>query len=376
MSNKPKLKGISKKRLKPLDVSKSKYKYAVYKLTETVQLPQHLGGSVLIKGMNVVMPIGVASNDVGIPIKTLDQCFTPVAKNTNLSNKKVLIIRNGGIGDILASLFGIVELKRQYQNIHIGYLAEFKNLQFINGFPNVIDFPAVNVIPYDKIKHFTHMVYLEDLVETRNDLNIQDLFAEQMNVKLYPATLNVLHKYFCPTKFERNGIGIQYRSNAIIRNYNLNNIIELINKLNTLYPDKPIHLLGPPNDYLNVNYIQVNTSANLHVNGCGGKETTIMDSFGLVQKLDMVICVDSSIAHIAGLTDTPLIGLFGPFHSSKRLSHYNNTIGINGKTECSPCNRHDPQSFCKFNNGEGLCLNSITPDLIIENVRKLIGDPK
>ena len=376
MSNRPKLGGKKPTRPKRINISKSKYKYALYKLIDTIQLPQQFGSTVLVKGQTVIMPSAIVSSNIAVLIKPLEQCFKEVSSKTNLDNKNVLIIRNGGIGDILASLFGIVELKRKYSNINVGYLAEYKNIKFINGFPNIIDFPAVNIIPYEKIKHFTHMVYLEDLVETRNDLNIQDLFASKMNVNLFPATLVTLKKYFCPTKFERSGIGIHYHSNAAIRNYNLDHIIELINKLTIIYPNKPIHLLGPPNDYLHVNYIQVNTKVNLNVNGCGSKSTTILDAFGIVRKLELVISVDSSMAHIAGLTDTPLIGLFGPFHSSKRLSYYTNTIGINGKTSCSPCNRHDPQSFCKFTNGEGICLNSITPDLIIENVRKLIGDSK
>lgn len=352
---------------------KSECKYAVYQMNDTAQMPTKLGGALLLKGTRALLPRSLAQADITSNATALEDLFIKVQPGMDLTNKNVLIIRNGGIGDILASLFGIVELKRKFKNIHIGYLAEYKNLQFIDGFKGIIDFPAVNTIPYDKLKHFTHMVYLDDLVETRNDLSVHDLFAEAMNVKIYPATLDTLHKYFNISKFERNGIGIQYRSNAVIRNYNFDHVVRLINLITEKYPGMPIHLLGVPDDFLFVNYAQVNSDAKIHANGCGFPSYSVLDAFNIIQRLQVVVACDSSMTHIAGLCDTPLIGLFGPFHSDKRLLYYNNTVGINGKTQCSPCNRHDPQSFCPYTNGEGVCLNSITPELIMENIDKLIG---
>jgi len=353
--------------------TKSKYKYGIYKLNQTVQMPKQFGGALLMKGERAFLPKMLAQKDIMSQIAVLEQYFIEVQPGMDLDNKNVLVVRNGGIGDILAALFGIVELKRKFKNINIGFLAEYKNLSFIDGFKGIIDFPAVNTISFDKIKHFTHIVYLEDVVETRNDKSVHDLFAELMGVKIYPATLATLQQYFTPTKFERNGIGIQYRSNAVIRNYSIEHIVSLIKLLSQQYPDKPIHLLGVPDDYLFVNYIQTHTEANIVPNGCGFESTGILESFNLISRLELVIACDSSMTHIAGLCDTPLIGLFGPFHTSKRLSYYRNTIGINGNTPCSPCNRHDPQSFCPYTNGEGACLNSISPELIMTCVKKLIG---
>jgi ADP-heptose:LPS heptosyltransferase len=382
MSNKNKLKKysvhntrVSNITVDAVDITKTKYRFAIYKLNDTIQLPVEFGGAVLVKDTITILPINIVNNNIATPIKLFETQFIEVNENTNLNNKNVLIIRNGGIGDILASFFGIIELKRKFKNINIGYLAEYKNLTFINSFPNIINFATANIIPLNNVEHFTHIIYLEDLVENNNDISIQELFAKQMTVSINNETLATLHNYFCPTKKIRNGIGIQYKSNAVIRNYSIDNFIKLINLIHTIYPDMKIYLLGPPNDYVIVNYIQVNVNFGelIITNGCGNNQLSIADMFTLTEELELVISVDSSMSHISGLTNTPLIGLFGPFHSSKRIKYYNNCIGINGKTNCSPCNRHDPYSFCKYTNGEGACINSITPELIMDNIIKLIG---
>jgi len=372
-AKKRKKKGKQTRTSNNVTIPNSKFGYGIYRLLDSVQFPKQYGNTLLINGQTAFVPKALAQSKVFSPVASLEDTFIEVKPGMDLTNKKVLIIRNGGIGDILASLFGIIELKRKFKNIEIGYLAEFKNFNFIDGFQNIIDFPAINIIPYDKIKRFTHIVYLDDLVETRNDKSVHEIFADTMNVNIYPATLKTLQKYFNTYSGPRNGIGIQYRSNAVIRNYNIDLFIDLINKIHTKYSTKPIYLLGAPDDFLHVNYIDANTNCKIISNGCGDKPYDILGAFQVIQQLDMVIACDSSMTHIAGLTDTPMIGLFGPFHTSKRLNLYNNAIGINGKTHCSPCNRHEPQSFCPYTNGEAICVNSITPELIMDNVAKLIG---
>ncbi len=355
-------------------INNSKHHYGIYNVDQTIQLPVAFGGNLLMKNDTVLLPKAATINSNAISNgRSLEDMFIEVTPEMDLTNRKVLIFRNGGIGDILSSFFGIVELKRKFKGIVIGFVTEHKNVEFISVFKGISDVVFSNMTTFNNIKQFTHFVNLDGVIENNNELDIQTVFANKMGVKLYPATLITLNNYFCRNELPRNGIGIQYKSNSQIRNYNLNNIIELINKLNIKYPNKPIYLLGHPNDYLNVNYIQVNCNVEVISNGCGFKTYSILEAFDVIQQLELVIGCDSSMNHIAGLCKTPIIGLFGSFHSVKRISKYNNAIGINGKTQCSPCNRHDPQSFCPFTNGEGICVNSITPDLILNNVEKLIG---
>jgi len=357
-----------------IPIEKSKHKYGIYTLVDNIHLPQTFGGITLLKNNIIFLPTPLTKNSIIIrnPI-SLEDTFDEITQHSDLTGKNVLIIRNGGIGDILASFFGIVELKRKFKDIKITYAVEYKYLELISQFKGLVDFPISTISYFENIKHCTHLVNLDEVIENNNEKNIQDVFADKMCVTIFQGTLKILHNYFTRNKYVRNGIGIQYRSNSNLRNYNIDNFIELINKIHITYPDKPIYLLGAPNDYLTVNYIQVNTDAKIICNGCGFPEYSILQSFDVIQQLELVIGCDSSMNHIAGLCKTPIIGLFGSFHSVKRISKYNNAIGINGKTQCSPCNRHDPQSFCPFTNGEGICVNSITPDLILNNVEKLIG---
>jgi len=357
-----------------IPINRSKHNYGIYDINQSIQLPPTFGNGILVKNEPAFLPNQIVKNSDAISGgRSLEDLFIEVTPEMDLTNKKVLIIRNGGIGDILSALFGIVELKRRFKGIYIGLLTEFKNLELVSSFKGILDFASSNIIPFNSIKFFSHIVNLDDVIENNNELDIQDVFAAKMGVKIHHATKATLIKYFCRNEFTRNGIGIQYRSNSQIRNYSLEHIVELMNKLYIKYPNKPIVLLGVPNDFLHVNYIQVNCPNKIISNGCGNNTYTILQSFDIIQQLELVIACDSSMNHIAGLCNTPLIGLFGPFHSSKRISKYNNAIGINGKTNCSPCNRHDPQSFCPFTNGEGICINSIPPDLILDKVEQLMG---
>src|SRR6056297_2626572 len=109
MSNKVKL---NKKRKKSnvlknnTPISESKYGYGLYKLNENIQLPEHLGGALLLKEETIFFPNVLVQKEIMTPICSLEDCFIEVKPDTDLTNKNVLIIRNGGIGDILASLFG------------------------------------------------------------------------------------------------------------------------------------------------------------------------------------------------------------------------------------------------------------------------------
>jgi ADP-heptose:LPS heptosyltransferase len=76
--------------------------------------------------------------------------------------------------------------------------------------------------------------------------------------------------------------------------------------------------------------------------------------------------------HMAGLTNTPIIGLYGPFDCETRMKYYNSAVGISSKVECSPCNRHQPLAWCKWTSGESLCLKQLEPNLIIQELFKLI----
>jgi len=352
--------------------------YGIFRAKETVRMNNEFGDVVIVKGDDVLLPFSLFKPDAFIFLNHIENIIKPLPKNeiTNLNNKKIIIIRYGGIGDIISSLFSISELKFKHPNVQIGYITSNKNADILKNFPKLITFISQPIIKIQSLKMFDYFVCLDNTIESDIEskiIPIQDIYSKYLNIKINNLTLNnILNNNEILNNNQnivKKGIGIQYKSNAIIRNYNIDNIINLINLLSDKFPSEPIFLLGPPNDYLHIDYILSHSKSNsIIVNGCGFQEYTLYNSLEIVNSLKFVIAPDSSMLHIAGVFNTPMIGLFGPFPSNLRISYYNNAIGLDGTTHCSPCFRHNPQEFCKYNNSQGLCLNSITPELIVENI--------
>lgn len=368
-----------KQKLQNIAVKKNsiKYPYAFFKINETAQLSSEFNKHIIIKGDEVLAPVNYFKESLFSFRCSLEKILNPLTANINLNNKKLLVIRYGGIGDILSSIFAIAELKNKYPTLKIGYLTSFKNLEVLKLFPNLIDYISQPIARLDSIRQFDYVSCLDNVIEQDEDSSntpMHDIYAKYLFTNI---TLNSLDMVFnnniINQKTISKGIGIQYITNAVIRNYNIDNTICLINLLTVKFPEDPIYLLGSPNDYLNVEYIlsKVNGS-NVISNGCGSKEFSILETIKLVNTLKLVIGPDSSMLHVAGICNVPAIGLFGPFPSDLRIKYYNKMIGIDGKSDCSPCFRHNPQAFCKLNNGQGVCLNSISPQLIIDNIPEIL----
>lgn len=359
----------------------TKYRYAIYKAMKTIQLGEDFGNMVVPRGENVLMPVRLEAGERKF-VSTLEKMLKPISPNSKVKNRNVLVIRYGGIGDVLASLYAIAELKAKFGgNVKVGYVTAIKNIPILQCFPKLVDMVMSPITSAKSISQFNYIAYLDDTIELdhmASSIPMHDVYARQFGVRVNKDTTKLVSAMnLALSSHPRQGIGIQYKSNAIIRDYDIEKTIELINALNSKY-GKPIYLLGPPDDYKFVNYIQTKTEGQVIPNGCGlTQKMHLHQTMNLISQLELVIAPDSSMLHIAGVCETPCIGLFGPFPSQLRLSYYKQAIGIDGKTECSPCFRHFPMDFCRYTNGTGLCLNSISVDTILEQVDKFItADPK
>ena len=355
------------------------YPYAFFKTQDTIQLTPEFNSAIIVKDETVLLPISLFINSNTFSfVNNLENLFLPLKNDTNLHNKKLLIIRYGGIGDVISSLFAISELKNKYPTVKIGYLTSFKNIPILKNFPNLIDYFSQPIVKLSSLKQFDYVSCLDNTIENDEDskiLSLHEIFAKYLSVQISHNTINDIFKYnlLYALKSNKLGIGIQYKSNAIIRNYDIDKTSELINLLTERFPSEPIVLLGPPNDYVPIEYLlSKNAKKGLIVNGCGFKKYDMAEIIEIVNNLKIVIGPDSSMIHIAGISNIPIIGLFGSFPSNLRLKHYNNAIGIDGVTNCSPCFKHNPQAFCKANNGMGICLNSISPQLIMDNIQQIL----
>lgn len=364
-----------KKKKKKINLN-SDYSYKFFKITELSKISVSFGDIIIPKNDVVLMPENLNIKKRQL-YSTIENEFIELKPSSNLNNSSLLILRYGGIGDILCTLFGIYELKKKFKNLHIGFISSPSYSSVLTLFPTLIDKIYAPIANINDLKKYKYICVLENVL--KNDVEahirpIQEIYAKHMGISSLNKTdfLDTI----TPSNQQRTGIALQYKCEVANRNYNIEHTIELINLILDKYPNDKIYLLGKPDDHVSINYIfsRVKYHTRLVCNGCGQKSYSLLDLIMLIQNFRCVIGSDSGFLHIAGISQIPLVGLFGAFPSKLRISFYNkNAVGIDAHASCAPCFRHFPTNFCKYNCSECKCLNSIKPQLILKTIGELIG---
>lgn len=106
------------------------------------------------------------------------------------------------------------------------------------------------------------------------------------------------------------------------------------------------------------------------INICGFRLEQVA---ALVEKMHLMICPDSGLAHLAGALNVPILGLFGPTNPHFRLQTYKRVDWIwlkdkflKRRKKCMPC-------WYGFNCGDSLCMKAITPEMVFDKVKDMIN---
>jgi heptosyltransferase II len=87
---------------------------------------------------------------------------------------------------------------------------------------------------------------------------------------------------------------------------------------------------------------------------------------------DAVISHDTGPLHLAGLSTTNLVGIFGPTDPSTRVPRRSSVVGIWGGQgfACRPC--YDGRDFapCEFND----CMHQVAPELVLRELDRLLAE--
>jgi heptosyltransferase-2 len=87
----------------------------------------------------------------------------------------------------------------------------------------------------------------------------------------------------------------------------------------------------------------------------------------LFEKADLVITNDTGPRHIAAALGRKLITLFGPNNPAWTQTGYADEIQIIGQAPCAPCDKP------KCIKDEHYCMNSISIEMVLEQVRNILG---
>jgi len=283
-------------------------------------------------------------------------------------------------------------MKSNQHNLKFGYLCDNHIQPVLSNFTRIISYIVPPTMEAQELKKFDYFVDLDGAVEAKPKdkcIPIQDVFANQFKITLDEQVIDAVHAHCnALTCHRENTICIQPET-VDIRNIPLNKWIDIINGIHEEHNKHNIFLYMNPNHLIECKYITSQVDhpewiySNVITNERQSDPLSFTDIFGIVASSKLVVGPDSSLLHIAGVCDTPLLGLFGPFSPRERISYYNRSYsinlisdsdqGINPICGLDGCQRHEPFAFCPYTNKECLKLLNMDVKEITETIKHVMN---
>ena len=327
-----------------------------------------LGSKNLNKGVEYVINTNWA--------KTLNLNPTPFEipnynSSIDLTNKKLLIIRAMGAGDLLFLSPSIKYIKEKYPTCQIGIACIKEQHGIANMIPGVdetLDYPMEK----NKFDEYDHYLQVAEVIEGNPENKDKNIYSAYFEIV---TTENIDSNNFRPIiktdlfngfETKRNVIGIHPFANDPIRSLNSNIIFELYKKLKRkgFWPI----IIGTENEF--------NRYHQLKKCKWSFKEfPTYKDTVKLISQCEFVISSDSLITHLAQAIGTETICIYGPFPSKSRVSEYKNIHIIDSNPECR-CYMHQ-LGHCRRGLPEPVCLRFDIGSIIdiVERNNIFIAEP-
>ena len=354
----------------------------------------------MTKGDTLVMPLtfyALGKRQKGSRRKVLKpthQTFKRAFNRYNgqdLTDKTLLIMRQGGIGDLMFTQPLIKYLKHKYPSCRIVFTCAPRFAHVFKCWPKGL---LTGVIPvpfsYEHMKRADYHLSFEGGIERCEEAKVKnsyDIFSEIAGLDfdktdpLYKTSL-VPHQE-STIKLEEhlpeNYVVIQMRASSPIRMISSVKWKEITDKLidlgyNIVLMDSK-EMKQNYEDFLEKEQWNKEKIFNL----CEYSED-VTYAVSAIAKSKGVIAVDSAFTHLAGALDKPTVGLYGPFSGDLRV-RYQKTVDY-VETKESGC----PQYKCYYHHNEilrcnsitsgeqPLCLEEISSEDVINKFSKLVSD--
>lgn len=277
---------------------------------------------------------------------------------TNTFRKRLLVVRQGGFGDLMFISAVIAELKRTHPYLaidlmcHPQYQGAFHRTTSID---RLVDHRWPSVL---QLFNYDYFVFLDGVVECDPDaerLNIYDLFASKyFGITLPPSarkpalvpdphSIARLSERIPGLTEGRTRIGLQPFANSPVRTPSMDfwarTGVAILRKM----PEAQLFLLAEEGRSAESQALAAAINAELpapRALSAAGCTRDVTELTALVSMLDAIVAPDSSVTHLAAAFDVPALGIYGPFPSQLRTRDYRLTLSVDAKTDCAPCFTH------------------------------------
>lgn len=355
----------------------------------------------LVKRMNYVMNAGVYGQLHYEPstrtevLKPAQLQFKKIYKpyfGQDLTNKTLLVFRQGGIGDLLFIKPNLDYLKEKYPSCTIKIACGPQYQPMVTEWEcidEMIDLPFT----VDHIFRSNYQIVFEGVIERCKEAESTcsyHLFSKWMGLNLPDDLLipkqdpNEKSVETCLKHLEeinikpKDFIIVQMRASSTIRTPGKNVWKNLITKLiekghNIIFTDSP-QKSADIDKFIST--LNLSEEDNKKVKNYSSYSNLISDTIALTSLSKLAIGTDSSLVHIAESLGIKSFAIMGPFPGKVRLSTYKNNdwIDVNSKSNCGPCFIHS-QKPCSNSSSEGesLCYNNLDYDLCLEKIERLLN---
>lgn len=297
---------------------------------------------------------------------------------------RVLIIRCGGIGDLLFLTPALAALLERFPEVEFT-LCAFERYRPVIAHPALdrlqwLDYPP----KMDDVNAFDAVVPLEGVVETQHDRPAIALFAEALGITDLPATAKPLFRVPSEGLLAAQGefpkapgqkfYGIGLRAGHDARTWPFEYCEQAAKLLLDRDPTCIVFLFGEREKFPGIEGLE-----HPRVVWLPAADLNLKETLAVLGLMDGWIGPDSGLTHAAGALGIPGVGIFGAFQWQTRLPEGSSIRGLNGYAPCAPCHhlarssRWVPGAPCEKANC-CIALAAIKPDRVVGLLLKQMKD--
>ena len=309
----------------------------------------------------------------------VDNIYRPY-KGGDLTGKKLMCWRTGGIGDMFFLIPVLRYLKKRYPSCILRVASGCKQpLENLPEIDELVDMPFDATLLENTDYHLMFQGIIEGETEESKRLHAADMFFKYFSID----STGLPDEDKCPKLYFTDGeidwykktvsqlgiadneyaIGVQLETSSPLRNFPKDKMKVIIDVL-AKEPGVKIVLIGSAQQNHLAAFFK-GKAPNV-IPACG---FNVRQSIVLANRYDLIISPDTFMIQTAGALEKPLVGLYGPFPSEVRMKYFKNAIGIEPRVVCSPCYKHDFRACIKGHPSP--CFSLIKPEDVLQAVDHL-----
>jgi ADP-heptose:LPS heptosyltransferase len=261
------------------------------------------------------------------------------------AGKRLLVVRPGGLGDLLFITPALVKLRLLHPRLRISVAAKINYKCALENHPAIDQFLEYP-LETETCDQFDFVVMLEDLIEfdpRGQQLHAVDLYASAFGLEL---AANEKRMSYFPTPDERATIrerfprgtkqryGVQLNSSAPVRHYpQIMNVVELLAQ-----KGHEVVVFADPR------YDKIAIQRHVIWSNQTDPPLSFRECAALAETCDCIVSPDSVFTHLSDAMNIPCVALYGSFPGKLRTLYSKRTITLTGGGACAPCFHHSRES--------------------------------